>query len=206
MSRYFFQKPKIFFRLQFYTICHIIILSKEKGIKIMGNYIKKSVNQNQKENVMLETGAHWVSLIAPGAVAAFFVLLAFDVGRSDISGALILLFLAFLVICRPLINVLTTELGFSNKRIIGKRGLIKTKSMDSPLSKINNVAVNNGLLGKILGYGNIVITTSSGIYPYRSIAKPEQFKTALMNQIDQYDEDRIKKQATEMANAINTAQ
>jgi len=112
--------------------------------------------------------------------------------------------IALLIIAGPLIRFLTSELGFTNKRLIGKLGLINTKTLESPLNKINNVSVRSGLLGKILGYGNIDITTSSGSYVYKGIAKPEQFKANLMKQIDQFDDDRIKQQATEMANAIKS--
>ena len=59
-----------------------------------------------------------------------------------------------------------------------------------------------GIFGKIFGYGQIVITTSSGGYNFRCIGHPDTFRSAVMNQIDAFDEERIRKQAEQMANAM----
>lgn len=161
----------------------------------MGNYIKNSITN---ETIVFESKQHWIALLPRGIISAFFLLC----GLISLDIFVPMFIFALLFILGPLIRFLTTELGFTNKRLIGKVGLIHTKSLDSPLNKINNVSSSSGLFGKIFGYGNVNITTSSGAYLYKGIVKPEQFKTNLMKQIDQFDEDRIKQQATEMANAM----
>lgn len=161
----------------------------------MGNYIK---NSTTNETIVFESKQHWIALLPRGIISAFFLLC----GLISLDIFVPMFIFALLFILGPLIRFLTTELGFTNKRLIGKVGLIHTKSLDSPLNKINNVSSSSGLFGKIFGYGNVNITTSSGAYLYKGIVKPEQFKTNLMKQIDQFDEDRIKQQATEMANAM----
>lgn len=166
----------------------------------MGNYVRNSVTKG--EEVVCEARQHWISLLPRGIVSAILLL----GGLASPGSFFLMLIVAAIIMAKPFINVYMTELGFTNKRLIGKTGLINTKSLDSPLNKINNVSVNNGFWGKILGYGNVNISTSSGAYVYHSVAQPEDFKSRLMNQIDQFDEDRIKKQATEMANAIKEAQ
>ncbi len=92
-----------------------------------------------------------------------------------------------------------TELCVTNKKIFGKTGVFSTKTMESPLNKINNVTVNESLGGKIFNYGTLTISTSSGVYRYDSVSYPEQFRSALMQQIDTFEEDKIKNQAMEMA-------
>ncbi|MEG1509785.1 MAG: PH domain-containing protein [Clostridia bacterium] len=106
---------------------------------------------------------------------------------------------------RNIIAMSTTELAITNKNVVGKVGLIKTQTMSSPLNKVQNVSVSSGLFGKIFGYGNVKITTSSGDYCFRCISKPNDFKTALMSQIDQYEEDKISSQASQMASAMASA-
>lgn len=165
----------------------------------MGSYVQNSLNQG--EEIIGISNQHWIALVPRGLIAAFFIL----GGLTDISIFPIFAIIALIIMAGPLIRFATTELAYTNRRLIGKRGLIKTSTMDSPLNKINNVSVSNGLFGKIFGYGNILVTTSSGGYLYKGVARPENFKAALMNQVNQYDEDRIKKQATEMANAISAA-
>ena len=162
----------------------------------MGNYVQGSMNKN--EAIVQESKQHWIALL-PRGVIAFFILIA---GLSDTNALVACLFIDLLIMAGPLIRLFCTELAITNKRLIGKVGLINTKTLDSPLNKINNASVSSGLFGKILGYGIMHITTSSGSYTFKGVAHPEHFKSTLMNQIDQFDEDRIKKQAQEMANAI----
>lgn len=146
----------------------------------MGNYIEQNLSKD--EHVVLKAKVHWAVLIP-------HILLIF-------------LFVGIFTIWKPLIAMLTTELGFTNKKVLGKVGLINTKAVDSPLNKINNASVSSGLWGKIFGFGTLCITTSSGTYLFGGIANANEFKSSLMAQVDQFDEDRIKKQATELAQAI----
>lgn len=148
----------------------------------MGTYIEQNLGKDEK--VMLTARIHWTTLL-PHIL-------------------LILLFVGIFTIWGPLIAMFTTELGFTNKKLLGKLGLINTKSLDTPLNKINNVSVTSGLGGKMFGYGTLQITTSSGSYLFKGITGANEFKTALMAQIDTFDEDRIKQQASEMAKAIKS--
>ncbi len=102
----------------------------------------------------------------------------------------------------PLVRMFTTQLILTSRRIYGKVGLINTKSLDTPLNKINTVSVESGLFGKIFGYGTLHISSSSGSYTFRGIKAPNVFRDAVMQEIDRFDEERIKKQAAEMASAM----
>ncbi|WP_312636993.1 PH domain-containing protein [Oscillibacter sp.] len=113
-------------------------------------------------------------------------------------------FIGILTIIPALIRMFTTDMYITSKRLYGKVGLINTKTLDTPLNKVNTVSIESGLLGKILGYGTIHITSSSGSYEFKSIKSPEAFKAALLEEIDRFDEKRIKKQATEMAAAMKS--
>ena len=112
----------------------------------------------------------------------------------------------------PLIKAIITtikftkvELAITNKRVIGKIGVLNTSSLDSPLNKIQNVAEKQKFWGKIFNYSTITITTAAGSYTYDCIKNGAQFKNAIMAQIEQYEEDRIKQQASEMAAAMASA-
>lgn len=51
-----------------------------------------------------------------------------------------------------------TELGVTNKRVIYKTGIISRKSEEMKLASIETVEIDQGILGRILGYGNIHIS------------------------------------------------
>jgi len=152
----------------------------------MSKYIQDNLGKD--ENVIYEASISWATLTLPGIIAV--VLAPFTLGLS------------FIIVIPRVIRNLTTELAFTNKRLIGKTGLISTKSMDSPLNKVQNVIISSGLLGKIFNFGDVAVTTAAGNYIYSGVSNPSDFRAKLMNQIEQYDDDRIKKQAEELANAI----
>ncbi len=95
------------------------------------------------------------------------------------------------------------NITLTNKRIIGRLGIINTKSLDAPLNKIQNVTVIQKLGGKIFNYGYVAIFTAVGEYKFSHISSPDAFKGMIMAQIDQYEEDHIKAQASEMARAMS---
>lgn len=99
---------------------------------------------------------------------------------------------------KDLLTIKFSELAVTTNKIFGKTGIISTKIMDAPLNKINNVSVEQNLFGRLLGYGKISITTSSGNYIYFYIKNPDAFRLTVMNQIDIYDNERVKKQAEEL--------
>lgn len=116
---------------------------------------------------------------------------------------LMLVGIGFFTIWGTIINICTTKLVLTTNRLYGKRGLINTKTLDTPLNKINNISVSSGLWGKLFGYGKLSITSSSGMYEYYYIKSPDTVRQAIMNEIENFDQRRIQKQAREMADAIN---
>lgn len=96
-----------------------------------------------------------------------------------------------------------TRLALTNKRIYGKTGIINTKSMDSPISKINSVSVEQGFWGKVFRYSTISVSTSSGTYKFAYIKNADEFKEKTMEQIDAYENEKLKNQAAALANSLN---
>ena len=97
------------------------------------------------------------------------------------------------------------ELAITSKRVIGKTGVVNTGSLDAPLNKIQNSSVKQSLWGKIFNHAVVRIDTAAGTYEFRAVKNAEAFKRMLMAQIDQYEEDKIKQQAAEMASAMSQA-
>lgn len=97
------------------------------------------------------------------------------------------------------------ELAITNKRLIGKVGVANTQALDAPLNKIQNVSVSQGFWGKIFNFGTVRIDTAAGKFEFGAIKNADAFKGMIMAQIDQYEEDRVKQQAAEMANAMSAA-
>ena len=98
-----------------------------------------------------------------------------------------------------------TELAVTNKRIVGKIGVFNTQTLAAPLNKIQNTATTSKFFGKIFNYGTIQINTAAGEYKFYGIKNVEAFKSMIMNQVEEYEEQRIKDQANQMATAMASA-
>lgn len=158
-----------------------------------------------KDETIVEIASMSPVVLVPKALICILLFL-FGVGSEEKSMPFIMLFIDFLIMVKPVVTFLTTKLYFTNKRLIGKIGLFNTKSLDTPLNKVNNVSVQQGIVDKTFGCGDIAISSSSASYKFQFIKNPESFRSKLMEQIDKFDEDRIKKQAMEMAKAMKEQQ
>lgn len=80
------------------------------------------------------------------------------------------------------------ELALTNKKIIGKYGVVRTEKMNVPLEYVTAVSVKQNCFEKIFGCGSIIIITSLGDYRFDCIKSADTFKNALMKQIDKVSE------------------
>lgn len=90
------------------------------------------------------------------------------------------------------------SLYYTDKRVVGKVGTISIKTLDTPINKINNIYVSNS----ILGFGTIRISSSSGECIFRYVNNADELKNGIMEEIEKYEQNKIKQQAMELAKAI----
>lgn len=90
-----------------------------------------------------------------------------------------------LFILLAVINVLTTELAVTNKKVIGKTGFISRVSIDLPLDKLESINIDQGVMGRVLGYGRVSIRGVGGnnvSIPF--IKQPLDFRRVVMGLLD----------------------
>ena len=75
------------------------------------------------------------------------------------------------------------SLAITNFRVIGKAG---DETLDSPLSEVKNVFIEQSLWGKIMGFGSIVVSTKSKSLTFRNIDNPTRVYKLLMDQAENY--------------------
>lgn len=95
------------------------------------------------------------------------------------------------------------QLVLTDRRVYGKTGIINTKSVDSPISKVNSVSIEQGFWGKVFHYSTVLISTSSGNYKFDFLRDAERFKEKTMEQIELYENDKLKKQAAALAESMS---
>ena len=99
---------------------------------MLRSYVESSLVPD--EHVAYAAKLHWI-IYVPHIILMFLV-----VG----------LFTIFI----PIVRQLTTEMVITNKRIIIKIGWISRKTLEMNLSKIETVAVDQNILGRIFGVRN----------------------------------------------------
>ena len=83
------------------------------------------------------------------------------------------------------IHIRSTEIAITNKRIIAKFGFVKRSTVEINLDKVEALRVEQGVLGRILNFGTILISgVGSTIDPIPSIADPLVFRRKFMEATD----------------------
>ena len=83
----------------------------------------------------------------------------------------------------PLVQYLTSEFAVTNKRVLVKVGFISRHTLELLLSKVETIGVDQSILGRILGYGTIVVIGTGGTRePFKAIADPLGFRHQVQGQ------------------------
>jgi uncharacterized membrane protein YdbT with pleckstrin-like domain len=79
---------------------------------------------------------------------------------------------------RAFIRRTTTELAVTDQRVIYKAGLLARHTLEMNRAKVESVAVDQTILGRIFGYGTIIVRgTGSTLEPIRNISDPLTFRS-----------------------------
>lgn len=145
------------------------------------SYIEKNLLPG--EEIVYKASLHWAIFLP--AIGWGFLGLIFtggDLAKTELSFFFFLL--AFLCLIIALAKKYTSEYVITNKRLILKTGIIGRSTVELMLTKCEGVAINQPLLGSILGYGTIVATTGGASNSFRKIKDPSKFRTCLHSEID----------------------
>lgn len=148
------------------------------------------------ERIVYTTKPHWIVYRWPAvfllmAVVTLVLGYSYVVGGGYlyVSGTFILL--AVLTAFSPLITSLTSEFGVTNKRVLVKVGLIRRHSLEVLLTKVEGIGVDQSIMGRILGYGSIVVTGTGGTREqFHQISAPFEFRKRVQEQIAAAQEPR----------------
>ncbi len=154
----------------------------------------------KEEKVILETNPHWLTLVGPFLVLLIGSILGIVIGSY---GFLVPLpFIGYFIY--KIVQRNNNVWAVTNLRVIDEHGVFSNNTKESPLDKINNVSYDQSVWGKIFGYGNVQIQTAAeiGSTAYYAVENPKKLKDTITHMQEEYKQQQIKKQATELASAI----
>jgi uncharacterized membrane protein YdbT with pleckstrin-like domain len=144
------------------------------------SYVDK--NLMPREQVIYRGHLHWAVYFSPAmliliALAIIVVSLVYNAGAivNGIGG-----FILFIGLCGFLlrwIRVKTSEFAVTDKRVIIKTGVIRRRSIELLLRQVEAIRVEQGIMGRILGYGTIIVGGTGGTAEsFSEISNPLEFR------------------------------
>lgn len=135
------------------------------------SYVKNNLGPG--EEVVYQGQTHWAIGLPWFVLGAFFL-----PGGAD--GAAIATVFFLVGALRIVLARLMYEYAITNRRVVMKRGIVFRDTVELNLGKVESASIKQGILGRILGYGILIVRGSGGTSgTYRYLARPLEFRRVL---------------------------
>ena len=138
------------------------------------------------ETLICEARFHYIMFWLPALLVLLAVAFPFvPTGEGTLntrllfSGILLVLALLWYIVINNGKRFLLT-----NKRIILKTGIIMRNSKELMLRKCESINVRQSIMGRILGYGDVIVSTGEEKDVFKYVRNPMAFSTKINEQID----------------------
>jgi uncharacterized membrane protein YdbT with pleckstrin-like domain len=150
------------------------------------SYVEKHLIEG--ESIVYETRLHWIVLVAPVLLAFLFTITGVGLfivySRAMIIG-IIFFVIALLSLVRGILMRNATEMTVTNKRVFVKVGLAARRTIELLLSRVESIGVQESVMGRMLGYGAVVIHGTGGTpETFNLVSHPLEFRTQVQMQIE----------------------
>ena len=143
------------------------------------------------EKVVYRARLHWIVFGWPVLVALAGVALLVLARDTPLAG-LIALGFALVLAVSPLLRYTSSEFAVTDKRVIIKLGLVQRDAMETLLSKVEGIEVEQTIVGRILNYGTLIITGTGGTRePFQMIRAPMDFRRQVQAQTVALEDRRL---------------
>jgi len=133
------------------------------------------------ESVIYQAKLHWIVYAWAAVLGGAGVVLLVAGAPAAVPGAMLLAGIAGLV---AYVKSVTSEFAVTEKRVLMKVGWIRRRSVETLLGRVEAIAVEQGIGGRLLDYGTIVVTGTGGTRErFDRIAAPLDFRREVQAQI-----------------------
>jgi hypothetical protein len=150
--------------------------------KSLGPYTATTLQADERP--LHKTTIHWMVLIAPILLSLFSLIIIGPIGMiaswKGQSWVWFLLAIPVSIMASAALTVRTSELVITDRRVLIKVGFIRRQTFEMFISKIESVAVAQGMIGRFFNYGTVEIRGTGGSSEsFATIAAPLQFRDAI---------------------------
>ncbi len=167
------------------------------------------------ERIVHRTRPHWILFGGPllvalaGLIVGVMLQLTVNDLRYQYAGwyaGAALLGVALLIAIPPAIRYLSSDFAVTDKRVLARMGILHRQSLETLLTKIEGIGVEQDLWGRLLGYGTITITGTGGTREsITGIPRPLEFRRHVQSQIVDLDERRGREPAAALTSGEGEA-
>jgi len=152
------------------------------------------------EVLIYETRLHWIVMLwhmtlgclllgLPGLLLLYYALTHAGIDTKTLhvmeGGGVALLVCGGVAILMGMLRRNATEMAVTNRRVVVKTGLASRKTIELLLDKVESIEVSETALGRMLGYGTIVLIGTGGTpEPFHQVAHPLEFRSQVQQQIE----------------------
>jgi uncharacterized membrane protein YdbT with pleckstrin-like domain len=169
------------------------------------SYVEKNLVAG--ETLRYQTRHHWIVLLGPLSVSLLLGVpglgileesIASKAGKSQASAVtgisaggmaivgLVLLVAAIGTLAYGIAKRNATEMAVTNKRVLIKTGMASRRTLDLMLSRVESIGVEETVVGRVLGYGTVIVRGTGGTpEAFVMIAHPQEFRRAVQEQTGQ---------------------
>lgn len=144
------------------------------------------------ERVKYRAHLHKLIFILPGLLTLIAVagaVVAFAASNTWLG--LALLALGAVPVLVTFVKYKSSEFAVTDKRVIIKVGFIKRRTLETMLAKVEGIGVEQGIMGRLLGFGTITVTGTGGTKePFPNIARPLEFRRQVHGQVSAVGTER----------------
>jgi hypothetical protein len=151
------------------------------------------------ETIVFETRKHWFAPVRDSVIPALVLIVALIVkalaptgdgvfgtigGLLDI-GANIAIIVAIAWVLLNIGEFLSAHFGVTNMRVLRYEGIVRRRSSETLLTMLTDVRLDEPALGRMLGFGDLRILTSSGAAGedrFQTVAEAGRLRTAIQDQ------------------------
>jgi uncharacterized membrane protein YdbT with pleckstrin-like domain len=165
----------------------------------MSSYVLKILAPD--ERILYAASVHWIVYLqgimftVMGGVLGFYAPniltallgqnMAHMLTKPAALAALVIVAMGFSLLLGAYIRQVSTELVVTNRRVIAKYGYISRETFELMISRVTGANFDQTILGRILGYGTIIVRGAGGdISPIDFIADPQAFHNVVMSSFE----------------------
>ena len=152
------------------------------------------------ETIQYQTKLHWMVMLGHIVIAILLAMLAIAIPviwaslgtkakGHPVPAAVYFIALVCLVVAGAsffagILRRNATEMAVTSKRVIVKTGIAERRTVEILLSRIESVAVDEPALGRLLGYGTVIVRGTGGTpETFEKIYHPLEFREQVQRQI-----------------------